>query len=59
MITPLPITPLKPGTATPPFPGIEVDVVDENKQSTDRGYLVIKSAWPAMLQKGTKWVTYG
>ncbi len=50
MITPLPITPLKPGTATTPFPGIEVDIVDENKQSTDRGYLVVKSPWPSMLR---------
>ncbi|MHB1419951.1 MAG: acetate--CoA ligase [Bacillota bacterium] len=50
MITPLPITPLKPGTATLPFPGIEVDVVDENKQPTEQGYLVIKSPWPAMLR---------
>ncbi|MFA5880779.1 MAG: acetate--CoA ligase [Eubacteriales bacterium] len=50
MITPTPIIPLKPGTATLPFPGIEVDVVDENKQSVDRGYLVVKSPWPGMLQ---------
>jgi acetyl-CoA synthetase len=50
MITPTPITPLKPGTATIPFPGIEADVVDENKNPVDRGYLVIKSAWPGMLQ---------
>ncbi len=49
MITPTPIIPLKPGTATIPFPGIEVDVVDENKQPTDRGYLVVKSPWPSML----------
>ena len=49
MITPTPIVPLKPGTATIPFPGIEVDVVDENKQPTDRGYLVVKSPWPGML----------
>lgn len=29
MITPLPITPLKPGSATRPFFGVDVDVVDE------------------------------
>ena len=29
MITPLPITPLKPGSATKPFFGIDADVVDE------------------------------
>ncbi len=49
MITPTPIVPLKPGTATIPFPGIEVDVIDENRQSVDRGYLVVKSPWPSML----------
>ncbi len=51
MVTPLPgITPLKPGTATVPFPGVEVDVIDENGNSADVGYLVIKSPWPAMLR---------
>lgn len=51
MCTPLPgVTPLKPGTATNPFPGIEMDIVDENKNSVDVGYLVIKSPWPAMLR---------
>ncbi|MDA8234034.1 MAG: acetate--CoA ligase [Clostridia bacterium] len=51
MITPLPgITPLKPGTATNPFPGIEVDIIDENGNSVEVGYLVIKSPWPSMLR---------
>lgn len=51
MITPLPgVTPLKPGTATVPFPGIEVDIVDEHKQPAQTGYLVIKSPWPSMLR---------
>jgi len=51
MCTPLPgITPLKPGTATVPFPGIELDIVDENKNSADVGYLVVKSPWPSMLR---------
>jgi acetyl-CoA synthetase len=51
MITPLPgITPLKPGTATNPFPGIEVDIIDENGESVDVGYLVVKSPWPSMLR---------
>ncbi len=53
MITPLPSTPLKPGSATRPFPGIEVDVVDEEGNSvppgTD-GMLVIKKPWPSMLR---------
>jgi len=51
MITPLPgVTPLKPGTATNPFPGIEVDIIDENGNSVDVGYLVVKSPWPSMLR---------
>lgn len=53
MVTPLPgITDLKPGSATRAFPGIEVDVVDENGQTVPEGggYLVIKSPWPAMLR---------
>jgi acetyl-CoA synthetase len=54
MITPLPgVTPLKPGSATLPFPGIEADVVDDRGKSIEpgqRGFLVIKSPWPAMLR---------
>ncbi len=51
MCTPLPgVTPLKPGTATNPFPGIELDIIDENKNSVDVGYLVVKSPWPSMLR---------
>jgi acetyl-CoA synthetase len=53
MITPLPSMPLKPGSATLPFPGIEVDVVDEDGapvEPNEEGYLVIKTPWPAMLR---------
>ena len=53
MITPLPSMPLKPGSATKPFPGVEVDVVDEEGQPVppnEEGYLVIKTPWPAMLR---------
>jgi acetyl-CoA synthetase len=53
MITPLPITPLKPGSATLPFFGIQVDVVDEHGKtvpSGEEGYLVIKKPWPGMLR---------
>jgi len=54
MITPLPgVTGLKPGSATMAFPGIEADVVDDQGNSTgpgQRGFLVIKSPWPAMLR---------
>jgi acetyl-CoA synthetase len=53
MITPLPSMPLKPGSATLPFPGVEVDVVDEEGNSVpanEEGYLVIKNPWPSMLR---------
>jgi acetyl-CoA synthetase len=53
MITPLPSVPLKPGSATRGFPGVEVDVVDEEGEPVgvnEEGYLVIKSPWPAMLR---------
>ncbi len=54
MITPLPgATPLKPGTATLPFPGIEADVVNREGKSVGKnqgGYLVIKRPWPSMLR---------
>jgi len=52
MISPLPITPLKPGSATRPLPGIDADIYNEDGESlTDKGgYLVIKTPWPAMLR---------
>lgn len=53
MITPLPTMPLKPGSGAKPFPGIKVDVVNEEGQSVapnEEGYLVIQSPWPAMLR---------
>lgn len=53
MITPVPSTPLKPGSATRPFPGIEVDVVDEQGNPVGAGQdglLVIKKPWPGMLR---------
>ena len=52
VITPLPITPLKPGSATKPFPSIEADVYDENgKPLTNKGGdLVLTTPYPAMLK---------
>jgi acetyl-CoA synthetase len=53
MISPLPVSPLKPGTATLPLPGIDADVVDEKGNSVPLGkggYLVIKKPWPAMFR---------
>ncbi|MDH5312763.1 MAG: acetate--CoA ligase [Actinomycetota bacterium] len=54
MITPLPgITPLKPGSATFPFPGVEADVVDEAGKSVGLGgggYLVLRHPWPSIAR---------
>jgi acetyl-CoA synthetase len=51
LISPLPgITRLKPGSATFPFPGVDMDIVNEKGESVDAGYLVIKSPWPGMLR---------
>jgi acetyl-CoA synthetase len=54
MISPLPgITPLKPGSATFPFPGIEADVVDEAGESVGLGgggYLVLRHPWPSIAR---------
>ncbi len=53
MITPMPGIPLKPGSGTRPFPGIEMDVVNEDGKTVmanEEGYLVIKTPWPAMMR---------
>ena len=54
VITPLPgATPLVPGSCTLPFPGIEVDVVDEEGKDQEwgnGGLLVIKKPWPSMIR---------
>ncbi len=53
MITPTPTVPLKPGSGTRPFPGIKMDVVDENGnpvKDNEEGFLVIKTPWPAMIR---------
>ena len=53
MITPTPTMPLKPGSGTKPFPGVEADVVDEKGDPVgpnEEGYLVLKKPWPAMLR---------
>ncbi len=54
MITPLPgATPLKPGTATLPFFGIDAAVVDDDGKEmkpNQGGKLVIRKPWPAMLR---------
>ncbi len=53
MITPMPCVPLKPGSGTRPFPGVKVDILDDNGnpvKPNEEGYLVIKTPWPAMLR---------
>jgi acetyl-CoA synthetase len=53
MITPTPVVPLKPGSGTLPFAGIQADVVRENGESADaneEGYLVVKHPWPGMAR---------
>ncbi len=54
MISPLPgATPTKPGTATLPLPGVDIDIVDKEGRSVGKnkgGYLVIKRPWPSMLR---------
>lgn len=53
MITPMPCVALKPGSGTRPFPGIVMDVVNEEGQpvgANEEGYLVIKNPWPSMLR---------
>ena len=54
VITPLPgVTPLVPGSCTLPFPGIDIDVVDETGNEVEwgnGGLLVIKKPWPSMIR---------
>jgi acetyl-CoA synthetase len=54
VITPLPgATTLVPGSCTLPFPGINIDVVDESGKDApwgEGGLLVIKKPWPSMIR---------
>ncbi len=53
MITPTPVVPLKPGSATRPFFGQEAEIVDEDGNPVpdgEEGYLVLKRPWPAMMR---------
>lgn len=53
MITPMPSLALKPGSGTRPFPGIEMDIYDEEGnpvKDNEEGFLVIKTPWPAMIR---------
>jgi acetyl-CoA synthetase len=72
MITSLPgITVVKPGSASYPFPGIFVDLYDEEGNRVEgagSGNLVVTRPWPGMLRtlykdperyRDTYWATYG
>jgi len=52
VISPLPITPLKPGSATRPLPGLSADVYNEQGKSVQNagGNLVLSQPWPGMLR---------
>ncbi len=54
MISPLPgVVATKPGSATYPLPGIEVEVVNKNGEKVmenEGGYLIIKKPWPGMMR---------
>ncbi len=53
MITPIPVMPLKPGSATKPFFGNEIAVVDDDGNEVapgEEGKLVIKNPWPGMAR---------
>jgi acetyl-CoA synthetase len=54
LITPLPgATPLKPGSATFPFPGIATAILNEEGKQVgvnEGGYLCIAKPWPGMLR---------
>jgi len=55
LITPLPgAVPLKPGSATLPFPGVEPVVLRENglvAGVNEGGYLAIKRPWPGLMRR--------
>ena len=54
LITPLPgITPLKPGSATQPFPGVDAAIYDDEGNTVGPGgggNLVLRSPWPGMMR---------
>ncbi len=54
MLSPLPgVTPTKPGSATKPFPGIAIEVVNKEGKPVEAnqgGYLIIRKPWPGMLR---------
>ena len=55
LLTPLPgATPIKPGSATLPFPGVVPEVIREDgsvASTNEGGYLVVKRPWPGLMRK--------
>ncbi len=55
LITPLPgAMPLKPGSASFPFPGVDVEIRREDGtlvETNEGGYLVIKKPWPGLMRR--------
>ncbi|WP_432738497.1 acetate--CoA ligase [Maridesulfovibrio sp. FT414] len=52
MISPMPVSVLKPGSVTRPLPGVDADVVDSEGNPVPAGkggFLVIRKPWPAMF----------
>ncbi len=53
MITPVPTVPLKPGSATRPFPGLKMEIYNEEGKPVgpnEEGFLVITTPWPSMMR---------
>jgi acetyl-CoA synthetase len=53
IISPYPVTPLKPGSAARPYFGVSAEIVDGNGHPVpdgEEGYLVLNKPWPAMIR---------
>jgi len=53
MISPTPILPLKPGSASRPLPAVESDVVDKNGNPVGKGkggFLIVRHPWPSQMR---------
>jgi acetyl-CoA synthetase len=53
MITATPVLPMKPGSASRPFPTIECDVVDKDGHpvgSHQGGFLIVRQPWPSQMR---------
>ncbi len=53
LISPTPVMPLKPGSATKPLPGIQAQVVNKNAAPVDLdhgGFLIVREPWPSLMR---------